>query len=164
MKKSQNISKKIPVQILATFLIFGQLPSQFAHAVSTDIADIPMAVANAAAPNIMFTLDDSGSMQFEVIPEDTYAYFSFPRPDPLYGNNWGYGSNYSYVPKFVLADRYARYFRTAKFNLNYYNPIKYGFVRMIGFELFPFSFVGVSNNASVNINHSVTTWCGDSFS
>ncbi|MDP1634063.1 MAG: hypothetical protein Q8L69_05205, partial [Gallionellaceae bacterium] len=43
---------------------------------------------------------------------------------PLYGANWGYGSSYSYVTRFDSANKYARYYRTAKFNLLYYNPAK----------------------------------------
>lgn len=91
-------------------------------AASTDLADVPMAVKNTVLPNIMFTLDDSGSMQFEVIPESTAVYFTFPRPNPLYGANWGYGTNYDTVARFELTNRYARFFRTARFNPVYYNP------------------------------------------
>ncbi|MFT3847779.1 MAG: hypothetical protein QM739_03630 [Propionivibrio sp.] len=36
-------------------------------AVSTDIADVPLAVKNAAKPNIMFILDNSGSMEWRSI-------------------------------------------------------------------------------------------------
>jgi hypothetical protein len=36
-------------------------------AVSTDIADVPLAVKNAAKPNILFVLDNSGSMKWRWI-------------------------------------------------------------------------------------------------
>ncbi len=104
-------------------LILGQTV-QSAQAASTDISDVPMAVKNTAGPNIMFTLDDSGSMQFEVVPENNEVFFSFPRPDPLYGAAWGYGSSFSYVARFDSDNRYARYYRTAKFNRLYYDPAK----------------------------------------
>jgi len=38
-----------------------------AYAVSTDIADVPLAVKNSAKPNIMFILDNSGSMVWRSI-------------------------------------------------------------------------------------------------
>lgn len=91
-------------------------------AASTDLADVPMAVKNTVLPNIMFTLDDSGSMQFEVVPESADVYFTFPRANPLYGANWGYGTSYDTVARFEITNRYARFFRTAQFNPLYYNP------------------------------------------
>jgi type IV pilus assembly protein PilY1 len=99
-----------------------------AHA--STLSDGPLFLGGIISPNVMFTLDDSGSMQFEVIPENSDVYFMFPRPDPLYGATWGYGSNYSYVAKFDLNNAYARYYRTAKFNSMYYNP---------GIRYFPWS-------------------------
>ncbi|MHB9100350.1 MAG: pilus assembly protein [Sulfuricella sp.] len=123
MKTAYKIIQQSLVQTLLVCLTFSQFV-QAAQAASTDIADIPMAVKNAAGPNIMFTLDDSGSMQFEVVPENSYVYFTFPRPDPLYGAAWGYGSSYSYVARFNSDNRYARYYRTAKFNRLYYDPAK----------------------------------------
>jgi type IV pilus assembly protein PilY1 len=90
---------------------------------STDLSDVPMAVKNSAKPNLMFTLDDSGSMQFEGIPNDINPVdFVFPRPATVYGSTWGYGSYYSAVAPFALSNQYARYYRTAKFNKLYYDP------------------------------------------
>ncbi|MDP1927131.1 MAG: PilC/PilY family type IV pilus protein [Thiobacillus sp.] len=89
---------------------------------ASPLSDSPLFLGGNISPNLMFTLDDSGSMQFEVIPENSNVYFTFPRPDPLYGANWGYGSSYSYVAKFDLTNKYARYYRTAKFNRMYYDP------------------------------------------
>jgi type IV pilus assembly protein PilY1 len=91
-----------------------------AHALT--LSDNPLFMGGNISPNLMFTLDDSGSMQFEVIPENSNVYFAFPRPNPLYGAAWGYGSSYSYVAQFDLTNKYARYYRTAQFNRMYYNP------------------------------------------
>lgn len=123
MKTAYKTIRRSVAQTLLVCLVSGQ-PIQTVQAASTDIADIPMAVKNTAGPNIMFTLDDSGSMQFEVVPENSKVYFSFPRPNPLYGAAWGYGSFYSFVARFDLTNKYARYYRTAKFNLLYYDPAK----------------------------------------
>jgi len=96
------------------------------------IADVPLYLSNPVQPNLMFVLDDSGSMQWDVAPDPTPAgtsvYFTFPRPQTLYGANYDYSTltgppgNYGGVARFDPADRYARYFRTAQFNPIYYNP------------------------------------------
>ncbi len=94
------------------------------------IADTPLYLTNPVEPNLMFVLDDSGSMQWDVIPDPdlTGVYFTFPRPQTLYGANYGYSTlagppgNYNGVARFDPADRYARYFRTSQFNPLYYNP------------------------------------------
>ena len=36
-------------------------------AASTDISDVPMAIKNAAKPNLMFILDNSGSMEWRSV-------------------------------------------------------------------------------------------------
>lgn len=93
---------------------------------ATDLADVPMAVKNTVLPNIMFTLDDSGSMHFEVMPDslrfgnDTRfpgSVFVFPRATSVYGGN-DYSNN---VVDFVDTNRFARYSRSSN-NKLYYNP------------------------------------------
>lgn len=115
MKTSRLLSVGLRCLVYVPLAVAGQV-----HAAT--LSDGPLFLGGNISPNVMFTLDDSGSMQFEVIPENSAVYFTFPRPDPLYGANWGYGSTYSYVANFDLANKYARYFRTAKFNPMYYNP------------------------------------------
>lgn len=52
----------------AVALIFTLLPLSIqSFAVSTDIADVPLAIKNSAKPNIMFILDNSGSMEWASI-------------------------------------------------------------------------------------------------
>ncbi len=96
---------------------------------ATDLTDVPMAVKNTVVPNVMFTLDDSGSMQFEVIPESSIVYLTFPRPGSsgssgtaLYGTvYYGYGT-FDGTAKFDLANRYSRCYRNSSCNQIYYNP------------------------------------------
>ncbi len=54
---------------------------------ATDISDVPIMVGSAVAPNLMFLLDDSGSMQWEVMPDENmyFATYLFPVPALLYG-------------------------------------------------------------------------------
>lgn len=96
------------------------------------ISDVPLYLSSPVEPNLMFVLDDSGSMQWDVIPDPapvlTSVYFTFPRPQTLYGANYAYSTltgpagDYNGVARFDPADRYARYFRTSQFNPLYYNP------------------------------------------
>lgn len=91
---------------------------------ATDLADIPMAVKNNVKPNVMFTLDDSGSMQFEVIPESDKVFLTFPRPSTLYGSTYYAYGDYDHLPRFDLANKYARCYRNSSCNTLYYDPEK----------------------------------------
>ena len=54
--------------ILTWALVAGQVV-QPVHAVLTPLNDAPIAAKVSAKPNIVYTLDDSGSMQLNYIPE-----------------------------------------------------------------------------------------------
>jgi len=83
------------------------------------IANVPLYLSNPVEPNIMFVLDDSGSMQWEIMPDDiTYFAYLYPRPSGLYG-----GSDYSNnVPDFDPANIYNVLLRSFNNNKIYYNP------------------------------------------
>ncbi|AKS40635.1 pilus assembly protein [Wenzhouxiangella marina] len=92
-----------------------------ASADDLDIAQTPLFVAVNIDPNIMFTLDDSGSMQWEFMPdgpEFRYTLFMFPRPNGLYG-----GVNYAnQVPSFRDDSLHNYFGRSAANNGVFYNP------------------------------------------
>ncbi|WP_292919537.1 PilC/PilY family type IV pilus protein [Nitrosomonas sp.] len=73
------------------------------------------------SPNVMFTLDDSGSMQFEIMPDDLIiqnARYMFPRASNVYG-----ASDYSnYSIDFDSANNKTAYLRSSHVNKIYYNP------------------------------------------
>lgn len=77
-----------------------------AQAVSTDLATEPLANASSAAakPNVMFTLDDSGSMNWSFAPDTTYNFQDYDygavasQCNPIY-----YNPNVTYKPP-VKAD------------------------------------------------------------
>ena len=53
----------------------------------------PLFLGGNISPNVMFTLDDSGSMQFEIMPQELIIQsvrYMFPRANDIYG-----GSDYS---------------------------------------------------------------------
>ncbi|MEQ8516255.1 MAG: hypothetical protein RIC38_11670, partial [Chromatocurvus sp.] len=72
-------------------------------------------------PNVMFTFDDSGSMQWEYMPDSdrfVFTIFMFPRPNALYGS-----TNYAnQVPSFRDDNLHHYFGRSAHNNRVFYNP------------------------------------------
>ena len=81
----------------------------------------PLFLGGNISPNVMFTLDDSGSMHFEIMPQELIiesVRYMFPRASGVYG-----GSDYSnYVVDFDPANRYAASLRSSHVNKIYYDP------------------------------------------
>jgi type IV pilus assembly protein PilY1 len=88
-------------------------------------ANVPLFLSSSVDPNIMFILDDSGSMHWEVTPDNyVLPYFTFRRISGLYG-----GVNYE---NYVASVRYesdnlderttSRALRSFALNKSYYNP------------------------------------------
>ena len=93
-----------------------------AHATDLNIANSPLFVATNVEPNIMFTLDDSGSMQWEHMPDGAEmggSNYMFPRgTNNLYG-----GADYAnQVPVFLDNDVLNYFTRSAANNGVFYNP------------------------------------------
>ena len=87
-----------------------------------DIAQTPLFAGVAVDPNVMFTLDDSGSMQWEHMPDGPEmggSTFMFPRPaGALYG-----GVNYANQVPTTRDDNIANFYtRSAANNGVFYNP------------------------------------------
>lgn len=130
-KASHSFRGKTSKRWLAYWAILSMLLAPVAtRPAYAAIADTPLYLTSPVEPNVMFVLDDSGSMQWDVVPDSSLVFFTFPRPNQLYGSSYsaGYGSLtdtdafFNGVARFDPADRYARYFRTAQFNPLYYNP------------------------------------------
>lgn len=81
----------------------------------------PLFLGGNISPNVMFTLDDSGSMQFEIMPEELIlnsVYFMFPRATSVY-----LGGDYSnYAVDFDPANKYTASLRSSYVNKIYYDP------------------------------------------
>ena len=89
-------------------------------ATNLDLSSQPLYLGGNAEPNIMLTLDDSGSMQFETMPdEERYlASYMFPRVNNVYG-----GPVYNnYVPNFDDNNVHNFYRRSSDHNVIFYNP------------------------------------------
>jgi type IV pilus assembly protein PilY1 len=105
--------------LIAALQVATLLASAPARA-AVDIADAPLVVGSAVAPNLMFLLDDSGSMQWEVMPDEN-LYFSnylFPFPDSVYG-----GLSYTeQIPTFEDNNIHNFFGRSPDNNAVFYNP------------------------------------------
>ncbi|WP_269619502.1 pilus assembly protein [Zhongshania sp. BJYM1] len=89
--------------------------------VNDDISQKPLFLTQAAEPNVMYILDDSGSMQFELMPDSiiySSARYIFPRADGVYK-----GNDYSnYVPTVDANSGFNARSRSPQINSVYYNP------------------------------------------
>ncbi|WP_420939108.1 pilus assembly protein [Aeromonas veronii] len=86
-----------------------------------DIAQVPLYLGTRADPNIMFTLDDSGSMHFEIMPEsliENEARYVYPRANNVYGND----DYANYTITFASDNARNAYVRSSHNNKLYYNP------------------------------------------
>lgn len=81
----------------------------------------PLFLGGNISPNVMFTLDDSGSMHFEIMPENLIlqsVYYMFPRASGVYGSD-----DYSnYVVDFDPTNKYTASLRSSYVNKIYYDP------------------------------------------
>lgn len=119
MSKRTAFWRKVMASTLAYTLAFGQV-APAAYGASVDISAIPLAVKYQVPPNIMMTLDDSGSMQWEFLPDEQmrFSIFMYPRPNNPYG-----GSTYdNQVPNFNDNNIHNFFGRSSHNNKSYYNP------------------------------------------
>jgi type IV pilus assembly protein PilY1 len=66
---------KIPAQLATSLLSLGTLLGLAAHAQATNIAELPLKASVLAKPNVIFGLDDSGSMDWEVLLDTSSGLF-----------------------------------------------------------------------------------------
>ncbi|KPQ01845.1 PilC/PilY family type IV pilus protein [Marinobacter sp. HL-58] len=96
--------------------------SAIAFADPIDIANVPPTLGGNVSPNIMFIIDDSGSMQFE-LPESQYSSntnYLFPPVSNMYGS----GTYSAYIFDFDDDNPRNRLFRSYDGNPFFYNPEK----------------------------------------
>jgi type IV pilus assembly protein PilY1 len=123
--------------VLAPLLIFAGPTG-----VQAEISQVPLFLTVEVEPNIVFVIDDSGSMHFETLPDevsmDTFGglewwhrgvFYMFPPADRIYGGDTDYwrsstyrGFNLHNIPGFGATDRWAAFFRSHHNNAMYYNP------------------------------------------
>lgn len=106
-----SVLTRISVSFIASLLALG--------AKAASIPDVPLLASTSTPPNIMMILDDSGSMQWEMLPDDyVVGYFVYPRPNGIYG-----GSDYEdRAVTFNSNEPYNALARSPQVNKVYYNP------------------------------------------
>ena len=109
MKKNLIYSATLKWVVCLPFIFTSQ-----AHAL-LPLSDNPLFLGANISPNVMFTLDDSGSMQFEIMPGNLIrnsVRFMFPRASGIYG-----ADDYSnYVVGFDANNKYTASLRSSKVN------------------------------------------------
>ncbi len=91
------------------------------EAADSDIVQQPLFLSQAAPPNVMYILDDSGSMQWELLPNDIMfeeTRYVYPRADGIYGA----GDYSNRVPTVDDKDPYNARSRSPQINTLYYDP------------------------------------------
>jgi type IV pilus assembly protein PilY1 len=103
-----------------TALVLLSIYSFASSAANLNISNVPLYLGGVVDPNIMFTLDDSGSMQWEVMPDENvhYGNYLFPRPSNVYG-----GVTYNNQIANFDDDNVHNFFsRSSANNAVFYNP------------------------------------------
>lgn len=124
MMKNKTVKNFIPncFNVALASCLFSLMTVHSALAASVEIADVPPFLGGSVAPNIMFIIDDSGSMQFEMpeTSDNRSTEYLFPPVSNMYGGGI-YTDN---VFTFSENNRYNRYFRSSANNPFFYDPTK----------------------------------------
>ncbi|MES2841124.1 MAG: PilC/PilY family type IV pilus protein [Pseudomonadota bacterium] len=125
MNQFRQISDKryaLKALLLSVLLLGGALDAAKAQ---VNIAQTPLFLTSSVDPNVMFVLDDSGSMHWEITPDDyVLPYYMFRRVSGMYGA----GDYENYVPsvRYDATDANekatARALRSSTVNKSYYDP------------------------------------------
>ena len=117
MKTNAFVQKLRKPAIILFSALFAAAPVQASIALS----EVPLYLTSSVQPNLMFILDDSGSMQWEVMPESLRTeatFYLMPRPSNPYG-----GSHYDRrIVVFTDTDSLNVRVRSAHNNTVFYNP------------------------------------------
>lgn len=108
-----------------------------------NIPDTPVGAGQVVEPNVLFLLDDSGSMMWDIMPDEGvingFHGWLFPLPDDAYGaalyyaspdlsapfsNKGGRNQAYVALPTFSDENIYSIYLRSSRNNSVYYDPAR----------------------------------------
>ncbi len=104
-----------------TFSFTGPAASCPSESGPVEVSQVPLFLGGQVDPNVMFILDDSGSMQFEIMPDDYTkgeTRYVYPRADGVYGS-----TDYNnYVATVDNNTAFAALTRSPQVNTVYYDP------------------------------------------
>jgi len=83
--------------VIVSTSVFSMSTIQSAFAAPGTLAVAPLFLSNSVDPNVFFTLDDSGSMDYELVVEDTSANTGYPVDNGLPTNKLNNGSRIGYL-------------------------------------------------------------------
>lgn len=128
-----SIDRRLPKRwqgfVRGLLLGSGFLAAMGTSVAQVNISNVPLFLTSNADANIMFILDDSGSMHWEVTPDEVMggSFYMFPRVAGNYG-----GADYNNeIPSFrsepadggtAQEQAYAAMMRSSNINRSYYNP------------------------------------------
>jgi len=105
--------------LLMAMIMAMSMWSTSARATNLTLSDTPLFIGGNAEANIMFTLDDSGSMQWEIMPSSiTFFAYLYPHPNTIYGS----GDYSNQTADFNSNNALGLYLRTPTANVMWYNP------------------------------------------
>lgn len=116
---------------LVVSLLFAVLTSPAVYSQTPAQIPLLMKAGTGVAPNVMLTLDDSGSMQFQHLPEDVFAGGTFATTNPVGSDQvrWDLSDNYQTsflqgtVPGNINSTNYVlKALRSPDTNTLFYNP------------------------------------------
>lgn len=119
-----------PSHLLSLFFVLLLSPA-VTFSAPLNLSNAPLYLGGNADPNIMFILDDSGSMQWEVLPDEEISesiYHMFPTNQSMYGSGWYSVSSNSTITSNQggfeddNVHNYRR--RSSHNNKNYYDPTR----------------------------------------
>lgn len=131
MSRSRSPRSALRQRLLAMGLTFAATLMALPVNASIEFPELPLQSGVVVPPNIMFTLDDSGSMQFEITPEQYKSprgestgsnespNFVFPR---VTNNIYVDGNIANRVVTTVDDDWFNRFSRSPSHNASYYDP------------------------------------------
>ncbi len=121
MNEANKVKYFISSMLLSAVTLMAATPASAALSVS----DVPLFLTSQADPNILYILDDSGSMQWELMPNgimnndnEVRTNYAFPVPAGVYGTS-EYANT---VPTFDGTDIFSVRARSPNNNSVYYNP------------------------------------------
>ncbi|MFV0664522.1 pilus assembly protein [Denitromonas sp.] len=93
---TNTLQSRLPALLpLSTLALFSAIQ---ANAASLAISQVPLYLGGTVEPNIMFVLDDSGSMDWSFMPDDIYSYHNTKRAKSSYYNKIYYDPTATYLP------------------------------------------------------------------
>lgn len=125
--KRSSVRRHLAAGLFITFSLLAGMTEATTNYLN--LSQVPLTIVQQGIdPNIMFLLDDSGSMQFEVLGNDAniqnYYYGYPPGKTNVYGSNtypYYYGT-IGAIPGFGSQNVIGAQYRSSYTNNNYYNP------------------------------------------